>query len=290
MKHYFFYPFVLFCLISVCVVSCEKPMFPDEAGDDNPNLVVSVYQMETAIFSGASTRTEPSQLCSRFNFAVYDSDGTRIRQVNQDIDDKSFGTVGFQLPEGKYQVVVVGHSSNGNPAMTNPAKIQFKNNQGFTDTFLSNNYVEIGESEVSLPVSLSRIVSLCRFVITDPIPANVAQIRFQYKGGSGAFDAATGLGSVNSIQKASFPVESGHESTSYDLYTFLHAEEGTIHLQVTAYDANENIVNDREFDVPLKRRMITTLTGPYFTGTGTSGITIVIGINPDWEGEEVIKY
>ena len=286
MKHLKLFPVLLVSFL----ISCEKPMFPDNAGDDNPNLVVSVYQMETTVFPVANTRAELSQFCSRFNFAVYDSVGTRVRQVNQEVGDKSFGTAGFQLPQGKYQVVVVGHSSNGNPTMTNPAKIQFKNSQGFTDTFLSNNYVNIDESEVSFPVSLSRIVSLCRFVITDPIPANVTQMRFQYKGGSGAFDASTGLGSVNSTQTEYFPVEAGHELSSFDLYTFLHADEGTIHLQATAYDANDNVVNDREFDVPLQRRKITKLIGSYFTGSGSSGMTIIIDINADWEGEDIIKY
>ena len=283
-----------FCLLSVllllCLFSCEKPEIPGGVSKSDANLVVNVYQIETVTFSNSKTRAELSQFCTRLSFAVYDLSGTRIRQVNQELDEDDFGTAYFQVPEGKYQVVVVAHSSNGNPTMTNPAKIQFKNAQGFTDTFMSNSYVEVGEANVNLPVSPQRIVSLCRFVVSDAIPANVAKMRFQYKGGSGAFDAATGLGSVNSTQTESFPVEVGKESSVFDLYTFLHADEGTIHLQATAYDANDNVVNDREFDVPLKRRTITKLTGAYFVGSGTSGVTIIINFDPDWEGEDIIKY
>ena len=97
---------------------------------------------------------------------------------------------------------------------------------------------------------------------------------------------------VNSTQIESFPVEAGQDSTSFDLYTYLHDTEGTIHLQATAYDADNNVVRDHEFDVPLKRRMITKFSGPYFSGSSTSssGITIVIGIDAEWEGEQEITY
>ena len=284
-------PLICVCKISVLLLffltSCEKPLFPE--GAENANLEVNVWQLEQVPFSSLFTRSAVTDVITRLNYAVYDSGGKLVKQVNQEVGDKNFGTAYFQLEPGTYQVVVVGHSSNGNPTMTNPAKIQFKNNQGFTDTFLSNDTVEIDNSSVSLNVDPRRIVSLCRFVVADKIPADVVQMRFQYKGGSGAFDAATGLGSVNSTQTEFFPVEAGRDSTAFDLYTFLHAQEGTIHLQATAYDSNDNVLNDREFDVPLKRRKITKLTGSYFSGS-TSSVTIVIGIDDEWDGEEVITY
>ena len=281
---------LFFCLNMVlCLFSCEKPMIPDVSKAE-ANLVVTVWQMNIEPFPTGRTRTEISDLCSRLNYAIYDMSGKRVRQVNQQSGDEEYGTAYFKLPAGKYQVVVVGHSSNGNPTMTNPAKIQFKNDQGFTDTFLNNDSVTLDDdSRITLNTNPHRIVSLCRFVVSDPIPNDVARMRFQYKGGSGAFDASTGLGSVNSTQTEFFPVEAGRDSTTFDLYTFLHDQEGTIHLQASAYDANDNVLNEREFDVPLKRRKVTKLTGPYFTSSGAS-IVIIIGIDDEWEGEEVITY
>ena len=281
---------LFFCLNMVlCLFSCEKPMIPDVSKAE-ANLVVTVWQMNIEPFPTGRTRTEISDLCSRLNYAIYDMSGKRVRQVNQQSGDEEYGTAYFKLPAGKYQVVVVGHSSNGNPTMTNPAKIQFKNDQGFTDTFLNNDSVTLDDdSRITLNTNPHRIVSLCRFVVSDPIPNDVAKMRFQYKGGSGAFDASTGLGSVNSTQTEFFPVEAGRDSTTFDLYTFLRDQEGTIHLQASAYDANDNVLNEREFDVPLKRRKVTKLTGPYFTSSGAS-IVIIIGIDDEWEGEEVITY
>jgi len=257
-------------------------------GDDG-NLVISIMQIEQMPFAGGKTRAEVSDYCTRLNFAVYDSVGTRVRQINQQTDESDFGNAEFKLPHGKYKVVVLAHSSKGNPSMTNYEKIQFKNDDGFTDTFLCYDSIEVGDAPVSMPVSLKRIVSLCRFVITDTIPSGVERMRFLYTGGSGAFNAKTGLGCVKSKQTEFFPVETGKAPTTFDLYTFLHDEEGTIHLQATAYDTNDNVLNDREFDIPLKRRQITKVTGQYFN-TSASGLTIVIGLDPEWEGEEEISY
>ena len=278
---------LLVALLLCALVSCEKPVIP--VTEEKGNLTISVMQIEQMPFDGSMTRAELSQYFTRLNFAVYDSLGTRVKQTNQLKDDKDFGTAVFQLSEGKYKVVVLGHSSNGNPTMTNYQKIQFKNDDGYTDTFLCFDSVEVSKTPTTLPAIPHRIVTLCRFVITDTIPSNVSRMRFLYTGGSGAFDATTGLGCVNSKQSEFFTVEPGSASTAFDLYTFLHDDKGTIHLQATAYDEKDNVLNDREFDIPLKRRQITKVSGQYFN-TSSSGLTILIGLDPEWEGEEEISY
>ena len=283
-----------FYLILLIITSCEKPVIPGEystQGDLDGNLVVSVFQIEQQSFGTSLTRAVIADYCSRLSYAVYDADGKLVKQIHQQVGDSGFGTAYFKVGPGTYQVVVVGHSS-GNPTMTNSKKIKFENKDGFTDTFLHNSNVVVtdADDEEQVQAVMRRIVSLCRVVFTDAIPDGVSQMRFEYKGGSGAFDAATGLGSVNSTQKETFPVDAGDENCCFDLYTFLHDTEGTIHLQATALDDNDNELREREFDVPLKQRMITKLSGPYFSGTTGSSITIVIGINAEWEGEQTIEF
>ena len=283
-----------FYLILFIFIACEKRIIPGKdstQGDIDGNLIVSVFQIEQQTFSVPFTRAAIADYCSRLSFAVYDADGKLVNQINQQEGDSGFGTASFKVDPGTYQVVVVGHSS-GNPTMTNSKKIKFENADGFSDTFLHNSNVVItaDDDEETVQAEMRRIVSLCRVVFTDAIPDNVSQMRFVYKGGSGAFDAATGFGSVNSIQKETFPVESGETSCVFDLYTFLHDTEGTIHLQATALDDEDNEIKEREFDVPLKQRMITKLSGPYFSGSSGSSITIVIGVNAEWEGEQTIEF
>jgi len=284
-------PFYLLFLL--LFISCEKPVFPDlNQGDADGNLVVSVFQVEQQQFAAPLTRATLADYCNCLNFAVYDTDGKRIKQVNQKVADAGFGAVAFAVEPGTYQVVVVGHSSNGNPTMTDPKKIRFDNKDGYSDTFLYSTKVTVGEAdqEVEVDANLHRITSLCRVVFTDAIPDQVSQMQFEYTGGSGAFDAATGLGSVNSTQKMTFSVEPGQEARSFDLYTILRDTEGTLHLKAMAQDANQNIIRERAFEVPMKQRVITKLSGPYFSGSDGSTVSIVIGINTDWEGEQTIEF
>lgn len=285
---------VLFLMM--LVQSCEEPYFgADDASESKGNLRVRVFEIDQTPFESltheSTTRGEQaaSEVCKRLNFAIYDMEGTRVKQVNQTSDDKGFGTASFQLEEGDYYVVVVGHSSNGNPTMTNPMKIQFNNSLGYSDTYLCSDYVSIAEEPEEFEVSLDRIVSLCRFVVTDEFPAEVKKMQFYYTGGSGAFDATTGLGCVNSKQDVKFDVVEGQNQ--FDLYTFLHDAEGTIHLKVTGLDALGNELHFREFDVPMQQNHITWLSGAFFDGTGSSAMTFTgVTVNTDWEGETYLTF
>ena len=280
-------------LAVVVLASCEKAIINEESatGDANGNLTVSVYQIEQMPFASV-TRAAVTDYCNRLNFAIYEMDGSRVKQVNQTSDKTGFGTASFSLEEGEYQLVVLAHSSNGNPTMTNPQKIQFSNSLGYTDTFLYYTTVTVTEEHQTLSVSLERIVSMCRFVMNDAIPAGVSKLEFYYTGGSGTFNATTGLGNVNSKQKMTFSVTAGQSGTEYDLYTFLHQQDDDITLKVTAYDATDNVLYEREFDVPMTRRKITRLSGDFFTGdpSASGDVGVTISINGDWDGQTDVTY
>lgn len=281
-------------IVALCVlVACEKALMTEDAsisGDKNGNLHVSVCQIEQTPFGNLTRGAEPvANVCTRLNFAIYDEGGMRVKQINQTSDKAGFGQCAFQLEEGTYQLVVVGHSANGNPAMTDPTKIQFTNATGFSDTFLCYGEVTIGEEQVDYEVSLDRIVALCRFVITDDIPAEVKTMRFYYTGGSGAFDATTGLGCVASKQDVKFTVTAGQKQ--FDLYTFLHDLSDNITLTVTALDASGNELYNRQFDVPMQQNHITWLSGAFFNGSGSSSTTIGgVTVNTDWAGETHLTF
>lgn len=269
--------------LALLLSNCENPVITDEERmEPQGNLKVSIYQIEQTPFS-ALTRAESGVACSRLNFIVYDESGSRLNQVSQKVEEPGFGTTAFQLEEGIYQLVVVGHSASGNPTTTNLSKIQFTNGTGYSDTFLYYGEVTVGTEQTDWEVSLHRIVSLCRFVITDDIPAEVKKLRFYYTGGSGAFDAATGLGSVASKQSVTFDVQEGQKQ--FDLYTFLHNPSDNIALKVTALDASDNILRERDFDVPMKQNEVTWLSGEFFTGSTSGSTGITITINTDWAGE-----
>lgn len=280
-------------MVALCgiISSCEAPFVADkEQTASTHTLTISVFQIEKTPFADFTrTEKEASEVLSRLNYAVFAMDGTRLKQINQTSDQANFGTASFQLEDGNYQIVVVGHSSNGNPTMTDPKAIKFTNAQGYTETFLYNTNVTISGEQVDLPVTLDRIVSLCRFVVTDDFPATVKKMRFYYTGGSGAFDASTGFGCVNSKQEVVFDVIPAQKT--FDLYTFLHDMEGTIHLTVSALDASGSEYAQREVEVPMERNSIAWVSGPFFTGSDPSSSNIAsVKVRTDWAGETHITY
>ena len=290
-KTFIFLALVLM-LLSI-VLACEKAIVgegKETTGDPDGNVHVTVYQVAKTPFSDLTRAgSEPATIMTRLNFAVYTLEGTRVKQVNKTSDNSAFNQCSFQLEPGDYQLVVVGHSSSGNPTMTDPTCIKFTNAQGFTETFMAYQVLTVTGESQEVGVNIDRIVSRCSVVLTDDIPANVKKLRFYYTGGSGAFDASTGLGCVNSKQDVWFDVASGQHQ--FDLYTFLHDNEGTIHLQVTAHDANDNIIQERTFDVPMEQNHITWLTGAFFSGSGSSSsTTITVTVNTDWAGETHLTF
>lgn len=291
-KHQLFNKYTLIIWV-LLFTACEKLTLPEETSSQpDGNLTVTIYQLEQTPFS-ALTRAAASETCTRLNFAIYDMEGNRLKQENQKVDESDFGTASFQLEEGTYQLVVLAHSSDGNPTMTNPAKIQFTNATRYTDTFLYHTTVTVTDEPQTLALTLSRIVALCRFVITDAIPEGVAKMQFYYTGGSGAFDATTGLGCVNSKQDVKFEVHEGDTQTHYDLYTFLHEQEGTIQLTVSALDSDDHELYKREFTIPLKQNQITTYTGTFFTGvtpTASQSLTTTVTLNTIWANETQLTY
>ena len=286
---------VLMYLLFICMmVSCEKPFIPYGYNTSpDGNLMISIASVEQMPFPGFTTRTTIDEACTRLSFVVYDSLGTRVAYQNQKIGDPSYGTAGFNVLPGKYQVVVIAHSGSGNPTTTDASKIQFSKTTGFTDTFMSNtDDVVVKDSTKYVNANLKRIVSLCRILISDTIPADVSKMHFEYKGGSGSFNARTGRGVAvkNGKQEMTFPVVAGRDSTILDLYTFLPADVDSIHVKAEAIDANDNMLNSREFDAPMKYCRISKLSGSFFSGASGSSISIILNLDPDWDGEDEYKY
>ena len=288
------FPFYLLLIIGV-LISCEHPDIPKNPNSgnlDNANLTVNVATVEHIPFPAFTTRASVSDAFSRISIAVFDSKGQRADVSNKSRDDDGYGSASFFLPSGTYQVVVIGHSAKQNPTTTDASKIQFTKATGYSDTFLHSEIVEVGDTPVVVNADVQRIVSLCRVVIADTIPDNVTKLHFEYTGGSGYFDASTGYGISTSgnKQQVDFDAVAGRDSTVYDLYTFLPDDVGNIHLKAQAKDAEDNTVCAREIDVPLKRRQISKLTGPFFAGASGSTITIVISVDDEWEGETIINF
>lgn len=286
-KHFSVIVMMLWSLL--LATSCEKMVISGTDGPDDAdaNVVVQVMSFEQQPFPMASTRGDVETACTRLNFIVYDEAGERIRQESQLLGDDGFGMAQFKLQEGRYYLVVLAHSGKGNPTSTNLHKIGFTNKTGFTDTFLYADSLLVGEEEVDCEIQLKRIVSKVQFVFNDALPERADSIRFYYEGGSGTFDATTGLGVVKSKQQQWFPVT--HDVQRFEIYTIPRADSDKLKVLVSVYhtqDGQVELLTERGInDIPIRRNCITICRGS-LSGTSEQP-QISINIDTTWDDERI---
>lgn len=260
MENRFFNPYgVLVCGMMLCVASCEKMVMTEDAGAS----------------LSAVTRTEAGAY-NRLNFVVFNTDGERVDQKNQELGDDDFGEAHFTLPIGQYRLALVAHSAKGNPTVNKATynedgtrkkneSISFTNDKGYTDTFFDSQQVEVGEEAAQVAFDLKRIVSMVRFEPTDVIPERADSIRIYYEGGSGSIDAVTGYGNVHSKQVMWFDTTS-----PFEIYTIPWQDEDYLSVIIGAYQGSDLLTSTDIERIPIRRNTITTCRGHLFDGKVTN--------------------
>lgn len=261
----------LLMIVLTFVTACEKmDIGPLERVVDQgePNLVLNVVTNG----SEAMTRADGEQFWTRLSFVVYQN-GKKVNGVNQEAGDEGYGKASLTLEEGTYQVLVLAHSSEGNPTLTSAEKIQFTNAIGFTDTFYYYGTITVTSEQQTHNITLNRVTAMLRFIINDEMPASISNLKFYYTGGSGALNATTGRGCVDSKQTVVIVVnpQTLTKPYSFELYTIPREATASLNLTVTAYDETQAVVHERTFKgVEVQTNKITEFAGDFFTdGSGT---------------------
>lgn len=275
-------------LMTAVVSSCEKMTLSEGAKSENVdkgNVVLRVTQFEQIPF-GAQTRAEVGSVCTRLCFHIYDEDGIRVSYVNQKLEESNFGTASFSLGEGRYVLVVVGHSASSNPSFSANEKVSISGNN-LGDTFWCCEELEVGEDEIELNLRLKRIVSMLRFIPTDNKPANMNQVIFSYKGSKGTFDGLTGYGSTNTSQTVKLDVDP--DADRYEFYMIPSTDNDLLDINLSTYyieeDGKIHSLTEKEISqVPVKRNCITICRGSLFDGSSSAqSVFITISVDADWD-------
>ena len=275
---------LLFVALALLMTACEKSVFDD--GDvvspKDANVILRMKLYEQTPFTRA---TDIIELCSRLNVAIFDADGTKVKSVAQKEDDASFGNVALSLAAGTYKLVVIAHSGEGSATISSTEKVTFPNNK-VTDTFYYYGDLVVTDAMQTYDLTLIRAVAMFRLTLTDePIPSNVAKIKFYYTGGSSTFSPSAGYGCVNSKQTEIRTVTPGVKT--FEIFTMPHTEEDVLKITVTALDANDNTVKEQIFeDVPVTRNQVTSYTGLFFGNSGSgqqNDGNFHFTANPEWD-------
>lgn len=269
--------------------SCEKA-FVENSGEESgegKRIVLHLDMYDQLSFDDEySTRavTTMDKVCTRINMVVFQGD-TKVKTINQTIDNDDFGKLSFVLPQGEYEVVIIAHNGNGAATITSE-KVTFPNNK-VTDTFYTYLKLTVEES-AEYTLQLKRAVAMFRLNIEDVIPDKVKQMKFYYTGGSSTFNAKTGYGCVNSKQTELRDVNDVIRSTnpaSFEVYTFPHAERGELKMTVSALNASSEVIVEKIFEkVPVAINQITQYAGHFFSSSPDDGtIEFVLHTDNSWQ-------
>ena len=292
--------FLVLSVLVAAIASCERPMSDDIGGSEPTeeglvHLRVSAMTSSEVSFSAVQpARRKASAVanaCSCITFAIY-KDGERVAVENQNADDSDFGECDIVLPKATYRIVAVGHNGTSSATTTEVEKIKFPNNK-MTDTFWCTSIVNLdGDTDISL--NLQRVVAMFRLIVKDEIPANVAEMKFYYTGGSSTLSGVTGFGSVNSKQTE---VRTVDESTrkggaEFEIYTIPHEQTGTLTITVTALDASGNTVKETTFNnVAVTVNKIRQYEGEFFSESPEEGRgKAVVTVDDEWGGTDTEGY
>lgn len=287
---------------AVGLASCEKMVLSEDDASavskvKDPTLVLRVTATETR------ADVNPGDVWETLIFQVYNQDSVKVADIIQTNDESSFGTAAFSLDEGDYRVVIVGHSSAGNPSVRKLSTVEFSKTTGYSDTFYAKADVHVTAHAKEQSITLQRATSLLRFKTTDGVPSDVKSIKFAFEGGSSVLDLNTGYGTTASKQEVFIDIDPAQTDQPLvaDLYTILRADEASVKLVVTAYSVpkadvtTDNVESvtlySRDFKsqpIPMLHHQITEFEGLFFA----KQISVPFAVSADvtWAGTTSYTY
>lgn len=218
-------------------------------------------------------------------FAVFQN-GQHLHISHQQSSQSQFGIWQVRLEPGIYQLLILAHNGTDHPTVSKPDEIKFANNK-VTETFYAYLDLEVA-SDLSQTIVLERAVAKVQYYCKDPIPDNVAQMKFYYTGGSSTFNALTGLGVVNSRQTEYREITSEMigRPTVFPIFTFPHDTDDQIKLTVTAIDSNGNELQDATYEsIDVTLNEATVVEKYFFTQSDyqeTTEIDFTLQDEGDW--------
>ena len=276
--------FSLFVFVFVAT-SCEKEIASDSGNAGNVKLT---FRTTTA----DRTRGACAEYFRKLNVQVFDATGAKVfdKVKTQTSADADFGSLSVQLSEGTYTVVAVGHSSLVSATIKSPTACQFTASDGrkLTDTFCACQQIVVDGSATDYTLDMHRAVAMVQFCLQDDdVPANFAQFKMEYSGGSANFNPTTLEGITKSSQSE---LRTATDAQIYQAFTFPYlSASGVLKITCTALDAAGGVIRQREWqEVPFTRNRITTYTGKFFEDGDGQFTQTDFGfvVHADWEGED----
>lgn len=239
-------------------------------------MMFSPYEVEPMM------RAAVADYATRLDVWIYDGD-TEVQAVHQQSTDEGFASLSLQLEKAKtYTVYACAHKAAGAATLSNGV-VSWPDDKVTHSFFYSQSFSPA--TTTTLNCLMERIVGNFRLEIADKVPEGVARMTVDI-GVSPTRWNVGGFG-VNAVSRVSSFTPAVGSSPILSVFLLAGSEEEKRDITVTAYDADDEVVQQRVFeDVPIRAGYRSTYRGEFFTGAMASMSFTV----SDWMDYETVEF
>ena len=271
-------------LAALWLVGCSEQSEQTEQSDELTKVSLSFSPYEQSAMA-RTTRAASSIAGIVTHLDVWITDGTTTTDLHQTSGDADFGSLSVTLNKTKtYTIYAIGHKADG--ATLSDGVISFTNDKVTHAMFYTTTFTP--SETTSLSCLMQRIVSQFSFSTTDQVPANVTKMSLTVNDVYDRWNVSTGAThSLNRTSTFENFSKKADGTVTFNIFSIVTDAQTTHDITVTAYDAQDNIVQQRTFTaVPLRNGYKTSYRGIYFTDTPTAATFTV----DDWNEYDEVTF
>ena len=273
----------LCALALVGCVSCsnENSVINDLIDDSETVTLNFSPSMDVAI-----TRTDVAISTLVSHLDVWIIDGTNIQEVHQSSTDDGFGSVSVSLNKKKtYTIYAMAHKCTSDATLEDGV-ISFPDDKITQSLWYTTTFSPA--TTTNLSCSMSRIVAGLSVTTTDAFPEAVKKMRVTVYDTTNRWNVAGyGTNAVDKVSVINISSLKPDGTASFITYIIATDVEAVYDMKIEALDADDNVVESRDFsDIPMRNNYKTSLTGDFFVTTSTA-FTLTAS---DWENYDPIEF
>ena len=265
---------VAMAMLMACTNDSAGEVMNDKTAE--VRMTFSPYDVEPMM------RAAVADYSTRLDVWLYEG-GTEVQAVHQQSTDEGFASLAVRLEKSKtYTVYACAHKAAG-AATLNNGVVSWPDDKVTHSFFYSQTFSPA--TTTTLSCLMERIVGNFRLEITDAVPADVARMTVDVGVSQTRWDVG-GFG-VNAVSRVSSFTPAVGSSPALSVFLLAGSEEEKRDVTVTAYDADDMMVQQRVFeDVPIRAGYRSTYRGAFFT---SGVVTMTFTVN-DWMDYETVEF
>lgn len=227
-------------------------------------------------------RAAVADYATRLDVWLYEG-GTEVQAVHQQSTDEGFASLSVRLEKAKtYTVYAVAHKAAGAATLSNGV-VSWPDDKVTHSFFYSQTFSPA--TTATLNCLMERIVGNFRLEVTDKVPEGVARMTVDVGVSPTRWNVA-GYGK-NAVSRVSSFSPAVGASPTLSVFLLAGSDEEKRDVTVTAYDANDAVVQQRVFsDVPIRAGYRSTYRGAFFTEADE---VMTFTVN-DWMDYETVEF